>query len=155
MKPSVLLNVVLAVALVVVSARLMSSGGETAGKPVADSADVVYGNIMGRTSVRSYLDKPVEDSKIEKLLHAGMAAPTAVNTQPWHFVVIRQNSRTDTQCRHGKRGPAGYRGVWQYGKREGGYSAHVLDARRVGCHGKHSFAGTCHGAWCGVDRHIS
>ncbi|MDY2848837.1 MAG: nitroreductase family protein [Bacteroidaceae bacterium] len=94
-KPSVLLNVVLAVALVVVSARLMSSGGETAGKPVADSADVVYGNIMGRTSVRSYLDKPVEDSKIEKLLHAGMAAPTAVNTQPWHFVVIRDRNTLD------------------------------------------------------------
>ena len=45
-------------------------------------------NIATRVSVRSYLDKPVDAATIEQLLRAGMAAPTAVNKQPWHFVVV-------------------------------------------------------------------
>jgi nitroreductase len=45
--------------------------------------------IMTRKSVRSYTDQPVEDEKIEKILRAGMAAPSAVNKQPWKFVVIK------------------------------------------------------------------
>ncbi len=48
----------------------------------------VLDNIATRVSVRSYLDKPVEEAKIEQLLRAGMAAPSAVNKQPWHFVVV-------------------------------------------------------------------
>ena len=39
---------------------------------------VVLENIATRVSVRSYLDKPVDDATIEKLLRAGMAAPSAV-----------------------------------------------------------------------------
>lgn len=49
---------------------------------------VVLENIATRVSVRSYSDKPVDDATIEKLLRAGMAAPSAVNKQPWHFVVV-------------------------------------------------------------------
>ena len=44
--------------------------------------------IMTRVSVRSYLDKPVEAEKIDKLLRAAMAAPSAKNRQPWAFVVV-------------------------------------------------------------------
>lgn len=45
-------------------------------------------NIMTRTSIRQYKDQPVEQEKIDILLKAAMAAPTAVNLQPWHFIVI-------------------------------------------------------------------
>ena len=48
----------------------------------------VINNIMTRTSVRQYQDKAVEQDKVETMLRAGMAAPTAVNKQPWHFVVV-------------------------------------------------------------------
>lgn len=48
----------------------------------------VIKNIMTRTSVRQYKNQPVEKDKIETLLRAGMAAPSAVNKQPWHFVVV-------------------------------------------------------------------
>ena len=93
MKPATLLNIVLAIALVVVSARwAMSAGAAKSVDSEADSTDIVYQNIMTRTSVRAYLDKPVEDEKIEKLLRAGMAAPSAVNVQPWHFVVVKDKS---------------------------------------------------------------
>ena len=35
--------------------------------------------IFHRTSIRKYLDKPVEDEKIETILQAAMAAPSAGN----------------------------------------------------------------------------
>ncbi len=95
MKPSVFLNVVLAVALVAVSVRWATAGGGMSSRTPVDADSVVYDNIMTRTSVRSYLDQPVEDSKIQRLLRAGMAAPTAVNTQPWRFVVIRNRATLD------------------------------------------------------------
>lgn len=44
--------------------------------------------IFTRTSVRSYEERPVEDEKIEKILRAAMAAPSAVNQQPWEFYVV-------------------------------------------------------------------
>lgn len=50
-------------------------------------------NIATRVSVRSYLDKPVDAALIEQLLRAGMAAPTAVNRQPWHFVVVTDKAQ--------------------------------------------------------------
>ena len=45
-------------------------------------------NIMTRTSIRQYTDQDISADTIETLLRAGMAAPTAVNKQPWHFVVF-------------------------------------------------------------------
>lgn len=44
--------------------------------------------IFHRTSIRQYLDKPVENEKIEKILQAAMAAPSAGNQQPWEFYVV-------------------------------------------------------------------
>ena len=46
-------------------------------------------NIMTRTSIRKFKQQPVEDVKIEALHRAGMAAPTANDLQPWHFVVLK------------------------------------------------------------------
>ena len=48
----------------------------------------IFENIMNRTSVRSYTDMPVEPEKVEMMLRAGMAAPSACNKQPWHFVAV-------------------------------------------------------------------
>ncbi|MDR1249724.1 MAG: nitroreductase family protein [Treponema sp.] len=44
--------------------------------------------IFQRRSVRSFLPKPVEDDKIERILRAGMEAPSAHNRRPWEFIVI-------------------------------------------------------------------
>ena len=44
--------------------------------------------IFSRTSVRNYEDRPVEEAKIERILRAGMAAPSAMNQQPWEFYVV-------------------------------------------------------------------
>ncbi len=44
--------------------------------------------ILTRRSIRRYTTKSVSDDLIIKLLEAAMAAPSAANEQPWHFVVI-------------------------------------------------------------------
>ena len=53
-----------------------------------DKESIVLENIATRTSIRAYTEEPVEQAKIEKMLKAAMAAPTAMNKQPWHFVVV-------------------------------------------------------------------
>lgn len=44
--------------------------------------------IFHRTSIRKYQDIPVEEEKIELLMRAAMAAPSAGNQQPWEFYVV-------------------------------------------------------------------
>ena len=53
----------------------------------------VLKSIMTRTSIRQYTDEPVSKADIEALLRAGMAAPTAVNKQPWHFVAVTDKAK--------------------------------------------------------------
>ncbi len=56
----------------------------------------VFDAIYGRRSVRAYVeDKEVEHEKIEKLLKAAMAAPSACNIQPWEFIVVTEK---ETVC---------------------------------------------------------
>ncbi|MGA9049351.1 MAG: nitroreductase family protein [Dehalococcoidia bacterium] len=51
--------------------------------------------IMTRRSIRKYTEQPVADEVVERLLRAGMAAPSAANEQPWHFAVIKDRSLLD------------------------------------------------------------
>lgn len=44
--------------------------------------------IHQRKSVRKYTDEKVSKEILEQLVKAGMAAPTAVNKQPWAFIAI-------------------------------------------------------------------
>ncbi len=45
--------------------------------------------IKKRQSVRKYLDKPVEDDKLELILEAARLAPSSSNSQPWHFIAVK------------------------------------------------------------------
>ena len=45
-------------------------------------------SIFKRVSVRNFEPRQVEPEKIEKILRAGMAAPSAGNQQPWEFYVV-------------------------------------------------------------------
>jgi len=89
MKLSNILNLVLAAALVFVCARMALAGDKNDNNTMNNA---VINNIMTRASVRSYTQQPVEDEKVEALLRAGMAAPTAVNKQPWHFIVVNDKA---------------------------------------------------------------
>lgn len=50
-------------------------------------------SIFHRTSIRKYIDKEVENEKIEDLLRAAMAAPSAGNQQPWEFYVVKSKEK--------------------------------------------------------------
>ena len=45
-------------------------------------------NIMTRVSVRTFTGEKISDAQIDTLLRAAMAAPSAINKQPWAFVVV-------------------------------------------------------------------
>ena len=51
--------------------------------------------IFGRRSVRRFQKRAIEPKKIETLLRAAMAAPSAMNEQPWEFVVIDRKDLFD------------------------------------------------------------
>ncbi len=46
--------------------------------------------ILRRRSIRKYTQDAISDDSIQKLLEAGMSAPSAGNQRPWHFVVIKE-----------------------------------------------------------------
>ncbi len=86
----------IAVAVLAVSALTATAQGNNNRQLSNGMEDIVLDNILARTSIRSYQDRPVEQVKIEKLLRAGMAAPSAVDKRPWHFIVV-----TDKQVLEG------------------------------------------------------
>ncbi|HEY6872539.1 MAG TPA: nitroreductase family protein [Geobacteraceae bacterium] len=51
--------------------------------------------ILSRRSVRSFKPEAVPEKLIAEVLKAAMAAPSAGNEQPWHFVVIRDRNILD------------------------------------------------------------
>lgn len=44
--------------------------------------------VFERRSIRKYTDEMVSEGEIKRLLMAAMSAPSAVNQQPWQFIVI-------------------------------------------------------------------
>ncbi len=61
----------------------------------ADNGNAAIENIMTRTSIRAFTGQSVSSDTVEMLLRAGMAAPTAVNLQPWHFVAVTDRAKLD------------------------------------------------------------
>lgn len=47
-----------------------------------------YEVVAKRRSVRKFREEPVPEEALNKVLDAGRWAPSAGNTQPWHFIVI-------------------------------------------------------------------
>ncbi len=78
----------MATALLALGACTPQGNDEKQETATADTGQAAIENIMTRTSIRIYKDQPVEQEKIDIMLKAAMAAPTAVNLQPWHFIVI-------------------------------------------------------------------
>lgn len=49
--------------------------------------------IFHRVSIRKYKERPVEREKIELMLRAAMAAPSACNQQPWEYYVVMNRDK--------------------------------------------------------------
>jgi len=48
-----------------------------------------------RRSVRSYSDEPIRKDVIEDIVDCGRLAATAINIQPWEFVVVTDKSKLE------------------------------------------------------------
>ncbi|MEI7475406.1 MAG: nitroreductase family protein [bacterium] len=49
----------------------------------------VFKAISERSSIRSYVDKEVEQEKIDKILEVARLSPSASNKQRWKFIVVK------------------------------------------------------------------
>ena len=55
----------------------------------------LFDAIYGRRSIRQFTPEAVSDERLMQLLKAAMAAPSAGNEQPWHFVVVSEREKLD------------------------------------------------------------
>ena len=51
-------------------------------------ADGAVDTIMTAGTTQAFTDEPVAEEDLQAILKAGLAAESAINQQPWHFVVI-------------------------------------------------------------------
>ena len=59
--------------------------------------------VKTRRSIRNYQDKPVEEEKLLRILDAARLSPSAVNFQPWDFIVIQDSTAKQRLSRAYKR----------------------------------------------------
>ncbi|MCH5219117.1 MAG: nitroreductase family protein [Muribaculaceae bacterium] len=74
-----------------------SCGGDESNYGAADTTgtSVAIENIMTRTSVRQYTGQVIPDDTLDIILKAAMAAPSAINKQPWEFVIVKDQTKRD------------------------------------------------------------
>ena len=60
--------------------------------------------IITRRAVRNFSDKPVTDETLTKILEVGRAAPSPLNSQPWHFIVVRNKNTIIDVSHHANHG---------------------------------------------------
>lgn len=51
--------------------------------------------IFGRRSIRKYTEQPLNDADLQEIIDAGLYAPSAVDLQPWYFVVVRSQEQLE------------------------------------------------------------
>ncbi len=78
------------VAAASIALLMTGSCSDNSNTSAADGSNAAIENIMTRTSVRTYEPgRDISADTVEMLLRAAMSAPTAVNAQPWKFIVVR------------------------------------------------------------------
>jgi nitroreductase len=51
--------------------------------------------IENRRSIRKFIDKEIDQSVIEKILAAGILAPSGKNAQPWKYIVVTGKNKAE------------------------------------------------------------
>lgn len=88
-----LLIVVLAIVILKTSCM-----GEQKQDEATLKSKAVLENIAERKSVRKYLNRSVEEDKIDAMVKAGMAAPSGMDRRPWEFVVVTDRVVLDSMA---------------------------------------------------------
>lgn len=61
--------------------------------------------IKTRRSVRAWTEQNVSDDVVAQILEAGRWSPSPLNSQPWHFTVIRQKETLSALTKEAKEAP--------------------------------------------------
>ena len=85
----------------ILGAGFLSACGETKSEKeetasACSASEAVIENIMTRTSIREFTSQPVSKDTLDIIVKAGMAAPSAMNKQPWAFVVVTEKEVLDS-----------------------------------------------------------
>ncbi|NMS89579.1 nitroreductase family protein [Clostridioides difficile] len=54
---------------------------------------MISDSISKRRSIRKYKNQSISHETIEKIIEAGINAPSSKNRQPWHFVVVTEKEK--------------------------------------------------------------
>ena len=151
-------------AIAALSVALVSSRKElSAAKAKMAAEPSVFDAIATRTSIRMFdKTRPVGEELIEKMLRAAMAAPTAVNKQPWEFVVVTDKATLNAlskvhphaRIENGARPPC-HRGLRFSGQRARWSRQGILGAGLLCRHGGSSSCGAWPRAWRCLVRRLS
>jgi len=62
---------------------------------IKNEAKDFFSILYSRKSVRSFTGEPLDDDDLLEIVKAGMAAPSAVNAQPWEFIIVKDRRTLD------------------------------------------------------------
>lgn len=99
MKTRKFLGLTLGIMAILTSASSCTESNETNTAlkgEAADTTKVVIDNIMTRSSIRQFTDRQISKDTLDVIVRAGMAAPSAMNKQPWSFVVVTEREVLDS-----------------------------------------------------------
>lgn len=86
--------------IMMLAAGFLTSCDESKKQEVSEqkcnASEVVIENIMTRTSIRQFTNQPISKDTLDMIVKAGMAAPSAMNKQPWAFVVVTEKEVLDS-----------------------------------------------------------
>jgi len=95
MRCSKTIGAALAIAAMSAFAGCATCGAQDSAKPVDSGGADALTIIHQRKSVRHFTGEAVGKEQLEKIVAAGMAAPTAVDRRPWAFVVVTDRGALD------------------------------------------------------------
>lgn len=61
-------------------------------KGMKNMTNEVIKAIMNRRSTRKYKEEQISEEELQTILEAGIQAPSAINSQSWHFTVIQDRN---------------------------------------------------------------
>jgi nitroreductase len=70
--------------------------------------------IRARRNTRTYTDRPIDVTDLDRIAEAGRRAPSSMNEQPWDFIVVTERERLRQMA-----------DLWRWGSHIGGAAAAI------------------------------
>lgn len=86
-----ILNIILALCILLMIIKFSPKRTDNMSQENKSTIETIH----QRKSVRSFTSEKMSKEQLETLVRAGMAAPTAVNMQPWAFIAINDRATLD------------------------------------------------------------